>query len=634
MMLRTPHSPFSLSKSSPLFLLLTKTPSFFQHSNQLYISNTTCFQGIYEKDSVLSGFVKKRSNFCTITAVIKDPFSSFSSLSDQMSNKARKKARKELPEFVLKHKLDLCSKNGDFDEGIRLYEEAKVNGTSINIYHYNALLYLCSCSEGVDNWGLDKGFEIFKQMGIDKVVPNEATFTSAARLAAKKEDPEMAFELVKRMKGCGIEPKLRSYGPALFGFCKKGLSDKAYEVDRHMVESGVEAEEGEISALLKVSADMKRADKVYEMMHRLRAAVRQVAEDSARVLEEWFMSESAGDVGVEKWDVGKVKEGVVKGGGGWHGQGWLGKGKWRVVRTQMDENGVCGSCREKLVCIDIDPKETENFANSLAKLASEREVRSNFVSFKKERKICSVPVVMSTANICFATISGIFYIERLQTNVEGSIIQEWLQKHGPFDAIVDGANIGLANQHHFNFSQLKSIVNQLRQISPSKRLPLVILHKSRVTGGPAQHPNNKKLLDSWKNAGALYSTPQGSNDDWGIASKDPCKYWLYAAVSCKCLLVTNDEMRDHLFQLLGTNFFPRWKEKHQVRLAISKQSKGPILSMPPPYSIVIQESEQGSWHIPTVTGDDLETPRQWLCATRSRKLQSLFDQITNIECTH
>lgn len=42
------------------------------------------------------------------------------------------------------------------------------------------------------------------------------------------------------------------------------------------------------------------------------------------------------------------------------------------------------------------------------------------------------------------------------------------------------------------------------------------------------------------------------------------RYWLYAAVNCKCLLVTNDEMRDHLFQLLGTSFFPRWKEKHQV----------------------------------------------------------------------
>lgn len=32
----------------------------------------------------------------------------------------------------------------------------------------------------------------------------------------------------------------------------------------------------------------------------------------------------------------------------------------------------------------------------------------------------------------------------------------------------------------------------------------------------------------------------------------------------------------------------------------------------------MQESEQGNWHVPTVTGDDLEKPRQWLCATRTR----------------
>jgi proteinaceous RNase P len=50
-------------------------------------------------------------------------------------------------------------------------------------------------------------------------------------------------------------------------------------------------------------------------------------------------------------------------------------------------------------------------------------------------------------------------------------------------------------------------------MSPSKRLPLIILHKN-VTGGPAQHPNNKKLLEHWKNSGALYATPPGSNDDW------------------------------------------------------------------------------------------------------------------------
>ncbi|KAK9997102.1 hypothetical protein SO802_021788 [Lithocarpus litseifolius] len=108
--------------------------------------------------------------------------------------------------------------------------------------------------------------------------------------------------------------------------------------------------------------------------------------------------------------------------------------------------------------------------------------------------------------------------------------------------------------------------------------------------GPAQHPNNKKLLENWKNSGALFATPT-SNDDW---------YWLYAAVSCKCLLVTNDEMRDHLFQLLGISFFPKWKEKHQIQLSFPRHE--PTLHMPPPHSIILQESEKGSWHVPTITG--------------------------------
>ncbi|KAK1310576.1 hypothetical protein QJS10_CPA08g01052 [Acorus calamus] len=93
-------------------------------------------------------------------------------------------------------------------------------------------------------------------------------------------------------------------------------------------------------------------------------------------------------------------------------------------------------------------------------------------------------------------------------------------------------------------------------------------------------------------------------------------------------------MRDHLFQLLGTSFFPRWKEKHQVRLRISKE--GPVFHMPPPYSIVIQESEKGSWHIPTVSGDNIEQPIQWVCATRAaaNTLESGSHEVqTNLDLT-
>ncbi|PIN21640.1 Ribonuclease P [Handroanthus impetiginosus] len=481
---------------------------------------------------------------------------------DLNPRKSRKKVLRETPEMNFRVNLDQCSNNGDLTEALRLYKEAKRSNIQLNVYHYNILLYLCSVNsdgsaeDGVDFVRLEKGFEIFKQMSIDNVEPNEATFTNVSRLAAARKDPQMAFDLIKKMKEHGISPKLRSYGPALFGFCKKGMADKAFEVDSHMVENEVMAEESELSALLKVSSEFKRDDKVYEMMHRIRATVRQVSEETAGRVEDWFRSKRAAEVGMEKWDVGRVKKGVVRGGGGWHGQGWLGKGNWRVVGTGMSETGVCQSCGEKLACIDIDPKETENFAKSLAKLANKKEAKTGFVQF-----------------------------------------QEWLQRHGPFDAVVDGANVALSNQHSFSFSTIKRVVNRLRQISPTKKLPLVVLHQNRVTGGPAQQPENKKLLETWRKAGALYATPVGSNDDW---------YWLYAAVSSKCLLVTNDEMRDHLFNLLGNSFFPRWKEKHQVRLKPSID--GINLHMPPLYSIVIQESELGSWHIPIVVEDDLETP--------------------------
>ncbi|KAI3810329.1 hypothetical protein L1987_19941 [Smallanthus sonchifolius] len=488
----------------------------------------------------------------------------------QMSGKAEKRARRESPSGKLLSLLCRCSRDNNLEEALRLYDDALINNVPLNVEHYNKLLYLCSSSNS--DLGLKRGFDIYKQMengnSDNKVIPNEATFTTMARLAAAKEDPETAFDLVKRMKeGCGISPKLRSYVPALLGFCKKGMADEAYEVDCYMVENGVAAEEDELAMLLRVSFESSRTDKVYEMLQRLRASVRQVSEDTAGLIEDWFRSDGAMGVGVVDWDVGKVRKAVVKGGGGWHGQGWFGMGRWKVTRTEMDETGVCKSCGEKLVCVDIDPLETEDFARSLSTLACQRETRADFLQF-----------------------------------------QEWLQKHGPFDAVVDGANVGHITQNYFVFNQLKSAVNSTRRLSPSNRLPLVILHSGRVKGQHIGNPNNKTTLQYWKESGALYVTPQGSNDDW---------YWLYAAISSKCLLVTNDEMRDHLFELLGTSFFPRWKEKHQVRLSVTRD--GLKFHMPPPYSVVIQESEQGSWHIPTVIGDDFETRRQWVCANRTKK---------------
>lgn len=44
------------------------------------------------------------------------------------------------------------------------------------------------------------------------------------------------------------------------------------------------------------------------------------------------------------------------------------------------------------------------------------------------------------------------------------LVQEWLQRHGPFDAVVDGANVGLAYQRNFSFSQVKSEIQQVNYL--------------------------------------------------------------------------------------------------------------------------------------------------------------------------
>ncbi|KAK8951941.1 hypothetical protein KSP39_PZI003884 [Platanthera zijinensis] len=403
--------------------------------------------------------------------------------------KLSKKARRETPEIILRHQLDMCSKHGDVSEALRLYDAARADSIPLSLHHYNILLYLCSHSSATAD-DADRALDIFRQMSVDDVTPNEATYTNLVRLAAVRGDPDLAFQFIKNMSASGIAPRLRSYTPALFGFCEKGRVERAHELDAHMVGAGVDPEEPELAALFRLNSELGRGDDVYRLLHRMRAELRKVSETTAELIEGWFRSEAAAGFGIMEWDAEKVREGIAKGGGGWHGQGWLGKGEWSVGRSEMDKEGVCRRCGDRMVCIDIDPVETEMFASSLAKLVGKKEAKADFAGF-----------------------------------------QAWLDRYGPFDAVIDGANVGLNSQHNFSFFQLNSIVKELQQMSPSKKLPLVVLHCSRVRAGPADKPNNKRLLASWNKAGALYATPPGSNDDW---------YWLYAAAAS---LVVNDEMR-------------------------------------------------------------------------------------------
>ncbi|KAK7398955.1 hypothetical protein VNO78_10129 [Psophocarpus tetragonolobus] len=566
-------------------------PAFFRHTNR-------------------RGSLKPKATFSTTSSSFK--------VSERVKKKKKKKKKnKDSPEVKLKNALDMCSKRGDVMGALSLYDSAISEGVKLGQHHYTVLLYLCSSaavgvvrpaksgsgartlnalvssnegtndsyfelndngdlnscdgvllvSEDVKRYALQRGFEVYENMCVNKVQMNEAALTALARMAMSMGDGDMAFEMVKQMKDLGINPKLRSYGPALSTFCNNGELDKAFSVEKHMLEHGVYPEEPELEALLRLSIGAGNCEKVYCVLHKLRTSVRKVSPTTESLIVDWFKSKQASRVGKRKWDKRLIMETTENNGGGWHGQGWLGKGKWGVVHTTIGKDGMCKCCGVQLTTIDLDPIETENFAKSVASLAMMREKGSNFQKFQK-----------------------------------------WLDYYGPFEAVVDAANVGLFGQGRFMPHKINTVANEICQTLPSKKFPLIILHNKRIKGDKMDQPINRALIDNWNNANALYATPSGSNDDW---------YWLYAAIKFRCLIVTNDEMRDHLFQLLGNDFFPKWKERHQVHFSFS-DTGSPVFQMPPPCSVVIQESEEGHWHIPIEAELSYESERRWLCITRAK----------------
>ena len=338
-------------------------------------------------------------------------------------------------EIPFRANLDMCSKMGDFMGAIKLYEWTQREGIKLGQYHYAVIMYLCSSAalgviqpaksgrgnrtlsslalsevgsyenpitlggqhdnkenivqstniledEDLKRYALEKGFEIYEKMRAENIPMNEATLTSVARMAMSVGDGDLAFDIVKQMKPLGLNPRLRSYGPALSTFCNKGEIDKAFSVEKHMLEHGVYPEEPELAALLRVSINASNAAKVYYLLHKLRTGVRQVSTSTADLITTWFKSKDATRVGKVKLDKVKIREAIENGGGGWHGLGWLGRGKWNVSSTNVGKDGMCKACGEKLVTIDLDPIETENFAESVAAIATKREKNSSFQKFQ------------------------------------------------------------------------------------------------------------------------------------------------------------------------------------------------------------------------------------------------------------
>ena len=131
-----------------------------------------------------------------------------------------------------------------------------------------------------------------------------------------------------------------------------------------------------------MSVGAGNSDKIYYVLHKLRSIVRKVSPTTGSLIFDLFKNKQASRVGKRKWDKRLIMEATENNGGGRHGLGWLGKGKWEVVHTTIGNDGLCKCCGVQLTTIDLDPVETQNFANLVASLAVMREKGSNFQKFQ------------------------------------------------------------------------------------------------------------------------------------------------------------------------------------------------------------------------------------------------------------
>ncbi|GMH37364.1 hypothetical protein BSKO_05237 [Bryopsis sp. KO-2023] len=388
--------------------------------------------------------------------------------------------------------------------------------------------------------------EVFEYMKDGQMLNSEMGFTAQARLAACHGDAEQAFEFLDKMLEQRIPGKLRMFTPALVCYAVLGNIEGALKVEKRIKGENLDLTELEFRLLLEACATSGS----YDQFATLLASVGK---------ERTFLEESTVEHIMRYFKSGRADEAFAK------GAPHEGKEMWAVKHVDVSPDGYCDLAGGKVAPIDLEEADWGKFLDGVKQIALDREKNNAF-----------------------------------------SVYLNWLERNGPFDIIVDGANVAMHGQNFegafFRFNQIECLMHMLATEFPQRRA-LVILHVGRLHGGPAKDPKAQQLINSLRSSGQLYSTPVGSNDDW---------YWLYAAIKAQGngLVVSNDECRDHSFQLLAPKYFLKWKERHLVRFGIHKDRfKGMMADfrLPAPYTPCTQQLYNGTWMIPCVGG-------KWLCA--------------------
>lgn len=403
--------------------------------------------------------------------------------------------------------IDRC-KVGDAAGAFESYDAMLASGATVSAHVYNAVLNLCTRASGAAHADLlSKAVRVFKDMEGKGITPNEAAYTSMIRLAALAGDTASSRAFFDAMMSKGMPPRLRTYAPLLQLYARSGDCDAAVALYADMRARGVDPLQPEYASIITALGKCGKHEDVHAVLRRVMEqsavgeyAVSALTHACTRYFtgqldalgmssgmealhavhgEEWAAAEAADASAAPAPAVAAAADAdtqarvllehpcAARDAATW---------PWACARVKIDPtDGVCPYTQQRLRSLEVSPHEHEMLVQQVSALALKAPKQFDF-------------------------------------------FKDWLAKHGPFDVIVDAANVGFFNQNFSDgglmYTQIEAVVRAFERLG--KRVLIIIskrwLEPERFARTDARRPSGiKRRRDGGLAGGAALAAAAGSS---------------------------------------------------------------------------------------------------------------------------
>ncbi len=523
----------------------------------------------------------------------------------------------------IRRRIQLGCRDNDLESAMGAYDEAIRDNVRVEAQSFYNLLNLCDGLERAVHVGTPKGssadtsnsiavgvslidskkrqeyaFRLKDHMTELNIPLNEAAYTAIVKVLARNKEYVMAETILEESETIQqCKPRLRLYTPLLLAYCEERLMLDALKCWLRITNKELELTEREFLALMKCAIATGDIQVFGCVLREIADSIAVPSKETAGAILEWFESphaifhneairipKHADNVEVKALLDEIFKNEIERPPSMDPVQTTKGWDKSSAVsidsKTGVLKEGCLQNCSLKPV--PLSQRAWDEMMAMNEKIVLEGQLEENKSQFQGGRK--------GKMRIDFDTN---------ERKLRWNHFTSFLESIGHIDVVIDSANVGYFKQNfsnapkHVDYDQIDWVAR--RFLAMGKKV-LLILHSRHFH--PKLMPGKYKPLQyEWERMRILYKTPGGMNDDW---------FWLHAALKYRTLVLTNDEMRDHHFQMLAPRIFLRWKERHQVHFNfgdwgepiqggrnLSRRARTVELEFPAVYSRRVQRVDNG-----------------------------------------